>query len=59
MTKRSQMSRTEKAPSVRQHLPAAEREQQIVEAAATFFAEHGFEGQTRELAKTLGITHSA
>ncbi len=53
------MSRTEKAPSVRQHLPAAEREQQIVEAAATFFAEHGFEGQTRELAKTLGITHSA
>lgn len=53
------MSRTESVPRIRQHLPAAEREQQIVEAAATFFAEHGFEGQTRELAKTMGITHSA
>lgn len=43
----------------RQHLPAAERERKIVEAAASFFAKHGFEGQTRELAKTMGITHSA
>lgn len=63
MTKRSQMSRIESgvgvAPRVRQHLPAPEREQQIVESAAQFFAEHGFEGQTRELAKTMGITHSA
>ncbi len=41
------------------HLPAAERERQIVEAAASFFAERGFEGQTRELAKTMAITHSA
>jgi AcrR family transcriptional regulator len=31
----------------------------IVEAATLFFAEHGFEGQTRELAKIMGITHSA
>ncbi len=38
---------------------AEQREQQIVEAAAAFFAERGFEGQTRELAKTMGITHSA
>lgn len=53
------MSRIETAPRVRQHLPAAERERQIIEAAAAFFAEHGFEGQTRELAKTMGITHSA
>jgi AcrR family transcriptional regulator len=43
----------------RRHLPAEQREQQIVEAAAAFFAERGFEGQTRELAKTMGITHSA
>jgi AcrR family transcriptional regulator len=43
----------------RRHLPAAERERMIVEAATIFFAEHGFEGQTRELAKTMGITHSA
>ncbi len=43
----------------RRHLPAAERERLIVESAAKFFAEHGFEGQTRELARAMGITHSA
>lgn len=43
----------------RRRLPAAERERQIVAAAARFFAEHGFGGQTRELARGIGITHSA
>ncbi|MEW6255323.1 MAG: TetR/AcrR family transcriptional regulator [Pseudomonadota bacterium] len=38
---------------------AAEREQAIIEEAVRFFAERGFEGQTRELAKRMGITHSA
>ncbi|QRG06031.1 TetR/AcrR family transcriptional regulator [Xanthobacter dioxanivorans] len=38
---------------------AADREQAIIEEAVRFFAEHGFEGQTRELAKRMGITHSA
>ncbi|WP_117190528.1 TetR/AcrR family transcriptional regulator [Rhizobium terrae] len=38
---------------------ATEREQFILEEAVRFFAEHGFEGQTRELAKRIGITHSA
>jgi len=38
---------------------AAERERAIVDEAIRFFAEHGFEGQTRELAKRMGITHSA
>ena len=47
------------APAVRRRLPAAQREQQIVEAAALFFAEHGLAGQTRELAREIGITHSA
>ena len=47
------------APRRRRHLPAAERERQIVEAATRFFAEHGFAGQTRELAARMGITHSA
>ncbi len=28
----------------------------IVREAVSFFAEHGFEGQTRELARRLGIT---
>ncbi|MFK5595385.1 TetR/AcrR family transcriptional regulator [Methylobacterium sp. HMF5984] len=43
----------------RRHLPGAERERQIVEAATRFFAEQGFGGQTRELAARMGITHSA
>ncbi|WP_354266253.1 TetR/AcrR family transcriptional regulator [Bradyrhizobium sp. I1.7.5] len=38
---------------------AADRERAIVDEAIRFFAEHGFEGQTRELAKRMGITHSA
>ncbi len=38
---------------------AAEREKVILESAIRFFAEHGFGGQTRELAKRIGITHSA
>jgi AcrR family transcriptional regulator len=37
-------------------LPPAERERAIVRAAVRFFAEHGFEGQTRALAKRIGIT---
>lgn len=56
MTRKAGTSRPEQT---RRHLPAAERERQIVEAAAEFFAEYGFEGQTRQLAKTMGITHSA
>jgi AcrR family transcriptional regulator len=43
----------------RRNMRAADRQQAIVEEAVRFFAEHGFEGQTRELAKRLGITHSA
>ena len=43
----------------RRNLRAAEREKMILESAIRFFAEHGFEGQTRELAKRVGITHSA
>lgn len=37
---------------------AAEREQLILDEAIRFFAERGFEGQTRELAKRMGITHA-
>ena len=61
MTKRSQMTRkpTLDPGRTRRRVPAAERERQIVEAAASFFDEYGFEGQTRELAKTMGISHSA
>lgn len=37
-------------------LPRIERERLIVEEAIRFFAEVGFEGQTRALAKRLGVT---
>lgn len=40
----------------RRRLDRAERERQIVDGAVAFFAERGFEGQTRELAVRLRIT---
>ncbi|MCB4768559.1 TetR/AcrR family transcriptional regulator [Ancylobacter sp. Lp-2] len=43
----------------RRNMRAPEREQAILDEAIRFFAEQGFEGQTRELAKRMGITHSA
>ncbi|MBF0167417.1 MAG: TetR/AcrR family transcriptional regulator [Alphaproteobacteria bacterium] len=40
----------------RKRLPRHEREKLIVEEAIRFFAEVGFEGQTRALAERLGVT---
>jgi AcrR family transcriptional regulator len=48
-------AKAEAAPK-RQRLLPDEREKQIVLEAIRFFAEVGFDGQTRELAKRLGIT---
>jgi AcrR family transcriptional regulator len=48
-----------KAAPKRRNMRAADRERAIVDEAIRFFAERGFEGQTRELAKRMGITHSA
>jgi AcrR family transcriptional regulator len=48
-----------KTKEPRRNMRAADRERFIVDEAIRFFAEHGFEGQTRELAKRMGITHSA
>lgn len=45
--------------SRRRNMRAPDREMAILDEAVRFFAEHGFEGQTRELAKRMGITHSA
>jgi AcrR family transcriptional regulator len=42
--------------AARRRLGPAERERQIVDGAVAFFAERGFEGQTRELAARLRIT---
>ncbi|MEP4193996.1 MAG: helix-turn-helix domain-containing protein, partial [Sneathiella sp.] len=40
----------------RKRMSPGSRETLIVEEAITFFAEHGLEGKTRDLAKRLGIT---
>ena len=45
-------------PRRRKNMRAEEREKAIVSEAVRFFAEVGFEGQTRELAKRMGISHA-
>nr|WP_325265979.1 TetR/AcrR family transcriptional regulator [uncultured Rhizobium sp.] len=42
----------------RKNMRGDEREKTIVNEAVRFFAEVGFEGQTRELAKRMGISHA-
>lgn len=39
-------------------MSVAERERYIVDGAITFFAEHGFDAQMRELAAAIGVTHT-
>jgi len=51
-----QRPRSDQSPAVRRRVSPATREQMIVQGAVRFFAEQGFEGQTRELARRLGIT---
>lgn len=46
------------ASSVRKRLTAVDRERQIVAGAMSFFSEHGLDGQLRDLAGQLGITHT-
>jgi AcrR family transcriptional regulator len=41
-----------------QRMPRAEREREIVQHAVRFFAEVGFGGDTRELAKRAHVTHA-
>ncbi|MFD1952286.1 TetR/AcrR family transcriptional regulator [Sphingomonas arantia] len=42
----------------RKNMRSEDREKHILEGAVRFFAENGFEGQTRELATRLGISHA-
>lgn len=42
----------------RRRLAGEAREKAIVEAAVQFFAEVGFDGDTRELARRVGVTQS-
>ncbi len=46
------------APATRKRLSVAERERQIVDGAIQFFARHGFDAQLRDLAKSIGVTHT-
>jgi len=45
-----------KTAQTTKRLPSAERQKLIVQRAASFFAEHGFDATTRDLAKHLGTT---
>ena len=42
----------------RKRLSSAERERQIIEGAVCFFADRGLDGQLRDLAKEIGVTHA-
>lgn len=46
------------APAPRRRLGLAERERQILDGAIQFFARHGFGGQLRDLARSVGVTHA-
>jgi AcrR family transcriptional regulator len=50
-----QMGKASKA-TTRKRMSPKERETQIVQEAINFFAEHGLEGKTRDLANRIGIT---
>ena len=45
-------------PAARKRMSAQERERQIVDGAIQFFARHGFDAQLRDLAKSMGVTHT-
>lgn len=47
-----------KGAPVQRRLPPEERRRAIVEEAARFFAERGFDGPTRALAERLGVTQA-
>ena len=45
-------------PSLRRRLAPEARARMILEGAINFFSEHGFEGQIRDLAATLGVSQA-
>ena len=46
------------AAPVRKRLSTVERERQIVNGAIRFFSDRGLDGQLRDLAKNIGVTHA-
>lgn len=57
-TKRSRSLAANSLKAPQRRLPPSERQMLIIEGAVSYFAEVGFEGQTRELAARLGITNA-
>lgn len=53
---KSETPSSEKKPGPGRRLQPIDREKLIVEEAIKFFAEVGFEGRTRDLAKRIGVT---
>ena len=62
MTPRSTPTRSavsaDPVASQRRRMSSAEREQQIVTGAIRFFADRGLDGQLRDLARNIGVTHA-
>src|ERR1035437_8631398 len=56
-SKAAPVATLKQAVKPRQRFSTAEREQQILTGAIKFFSQRGLEGQTRDLAKEIGITH--
>ena len=52
------MPRAPKKPTTPRRLSGPEREQHIAQEAVRYFAEVGFDGDTRKLAQRLGVTQS-
>jgi len=52
------MTISEEAVQVKRRMKREDRDREIVQAAVAFFAEVGFDGDTRELARRLGVTQS-
>lgn len=50
--------RLQKCVVKRRRLGLAERERQILDGAIEFFALKGFDGQLRDLARSIGVTHA-
>ncbi len=53
---RAAAKRADVAP--RRRLGVAERERQILDGAIRFFSEKGLDGQLRDLARSIGVTHA-
>ena len=49
---------TDGTSAPRRRLLPSERERMILDGSVRFFSEHGLDGQLRDLARGLGITHS-